>query len=64
MNFDCNFAVRVHWLGCCCVWASKTWRMEKENVSCSFRQQLQPETYRDEWEDEDLVMEAQKDFLK
>lgn len=52
------------WLAiqCSCT-LSEEWRKGMYSA-VSKRKRSQPETYRDEWDDEDLIVQANQDFIK
>ncbi|KAL5551162.1 hypothetical protein UlMin_001338 [Ulmus minor] len=54
----------MDWLAVQCeIPAMEEWRKEMYDALCKNRS-LRPETYRDEWEDGHLVLQAQQDFAK
>ena len=56
--------VYIDWVAAACgLPRLEEWR-KKMYHAVFVNKKVRPEAYRDEWDDEDLVLEAQKDFLK
>ena len=54
----------IDWVAAACgLPRLEEWR-KKMYHAVFVNKKVRPEAYRDEWDDEDLVLEAQKDFLK
>lgn len=59
LQFDYNDWLAVQ---CGCT-LSEEWRKQMYSA-VSKRRRTQPETYRDEWDDEGLIIQANNDFIK